>query len=92
VIGADTVMAAGCMIAGSTTVGERCVFAGQVGISGHLAIGDEVRLGGGTVVLKDIPHSGEYMGHPLMEKRQFLRLLRKLRGMVERPEPGTDGA
>jgi UDP-3-O-[3-hydroxymyristoyl] glucosamine N-acyltransferase len=68
------------------------VFAGQVGISGHLAIGDEVRLGGGTVVLKDIPHSGEYMGHPLMEKRQFLRLLRKLRGMVERPEPGTDGA
>jgi UDP-3-O-[3-hydroxymyristoyl] glucosamine N-acyltransferase len=92
VIGADTVMAAGCMIAGSTTVGERCVFAGQVGISGHLAIGDEVRLGGGTVVLKDIPHSGEYMGHPLMEKRQFLRLLRKLRGRVERPEPGTDGA
>jgi UDP-3-O-[3-hydroxymyristoyl] glucosamine N-acyltransferase len=89
VIGADTVMAAGCMVAGSTTVGERCVFAGQVGVSGHLNIADEVRLGGGTVVLKDIPHAGEYMGHPLMEKRQFLRLLRMLRGMVERPEPGA---
>ncbi len=81
-IGADCVMAAGVGIAGSTTVGDRCVFAGNVGISGHLTIAADVRLGGGTIVLKDIPEAGDYMGHPVMLKRRFLRLLRVLRGLV----------
>jgi serine/threonine protein kinase len=39
-------------------------------------------LGGGTVVLKDVIEPGDYMGHPLLEKRRFLRLLRVLRGLV----------
>jgi UDP-3-O-[3-hydroxymyristoyl] glucosamine N-acyltransferase len=82
VIGADCVMAANVGIAGSTTVGDRCVIAGSVGISGHLSIAADVRLGGGSVVLKDVPEAGDYMGHPLMLKRRFLRLLRVLRGLV----------
>ncbi len=82
VIGSDVVMAAGCMVAGSTTIGDRCWLAGQVGISGHLTIGADVRVGGGTVILKDILEPGDYMGHPVLEKRRFLRLLRVLRGLV----------
>jgi UDP-3-O-[3-hydroxymyristoyl] glucosamine N-acyltransferase len=82
VIGADCVMAAGVGIAGSTTVGDRCVFAGNVGITGHIQIAADVRLGGGSIVLKDVPEAGDYMGHPLMLKRRFLRLLRVLRGLV----------
>lgn len=85
-IGTDVMMAAGCMIAGSTAIGDRCVFAGNVGISGHLQIAADVRLGGGTIVLKDVPKAGDYMGHPVLEKRRFLRLLRVLRGLV----PGRD--
>lgn len=81
-IGQDVAIAANCGIAGSTTVGDRCVIAGNVGISGHLNIGSDVRLGGGTVVLKDVTEPGDYMGHPLLEKRRFLRLLRVLRGLV----------
>jgi UDP-3-O-[3-hydroxymyristoyl] glucosamine N-acyltransferase len=81
-IGQDVAIAANCGIAGSTTVGDRCVIAGNVGISGHLNIGPDVRLGGGTVVLKDVTEPGDYMGHPLLEKRRFLRLLRVLRGLV----------
>ena len=81
-IGEDVVMAAGAMVAGSTQIGDRCVLAGQVGISGHLKIAADVRLGGGTIVLKDLPESGDYMGHPVMEKRRFMRLLRTLRAMV----------
>ncbi len=81
-LGTDVVMAAGCMIAGSSTIGDRCVFAGNVGIGGHLQLAADVRLGGGTIVLKDLPESGDYMGHPVMEKRRFLRLLRVLRGLV----------
>jgi UDP-3-O-[3-hydroxymyristoyl] glucosamine N-acyltransferase len=82
VLGTDVAIAAGCGIAGSTTIGDRCVFAGNVGISGHLQIASDVRLGGGTIVLKDLPKSGDYMGHPVLEKRRFLRLLRVLRGLV----------
>ena len=78
-IGQDVAIAANCGIAGSTSVGDRCVIAGNVGISGHLTIGADVRLGGGTVVLKDVTEPGDYMGHPLLEKRRFLRLLRVLR-------------
>jgi UDP-3-O-[3-hydroxymyristoyl] glucosamine N-acyltransferase len=88
VIGADVVMAANVGIAGSTTVGDRCVIAGSVGISGHLAIAADVRLGGGSVVLKDVPEAGDYMGHPLMLKRRFLRLLRVLRGLVPDRDDG----
>ena len=82
VLGTDVAIAAGCGIAGSTTIGDRCVFAGNVGISGHLKIANDVRLGGGTIVLKDLPEPGDYMGHPVLEKRRFLRLLRVLRGLV----------
>lgn len=81
-LGADCAMAAGGMIAGSTVIGDRCVFGGQIGIGGHLNVAADVRLGGGSTVLKDVPEAGDYMGHPLLDKRRFLRLLRVLRGMV----------
>lgn len=82
VIGSDCAFAAGVGIAGSTTVGDRCVFAGNVGVTGHVQIVSDVRLGGGSIVLTDVPEPGDYMGHPLLRKRRFLRLLRVLRGLV----------
>ncbi|MFK7739681.1 MAG: UDP-3-O-(3-hydroxymyristoyl)glucosamine N-acyltransferase [Planctomycetota bacterium] len=82
-IGKDTVMAAGAMVAGSTTIGDRCVLAGQVGIAGHLKIADDCRFAGDTVVLKDIDESGDYMGHPVMTKRKYLRLMRDQRRQVD---------
>jgi len=97
-IGADVVMAANVGIAGSTSIGDRCVLAGSVGISGHLKIAADVRLGGGSVVLRDVTEPGDYMGNPLMEKRRFLRLLRMQRQQVEEheangeaPKEGRDG-
>lgn len=84
VLGADIVIAANVGIAGSTTIGDRCVIGGSVGISGHLDIVADVRLGGGSVVLKDITEPGDYMGQPLMEKRLFLRLLREQRRLAEK--------
>ncbi len=84
VLGADVMMAAGGKVAGSTTIGDRCVFGGSVGISGHLEIAADVRLGGGTITFEDLPEPGDYLGHPIMKKRQFLRLMRILRGMVEK--------
>ncbi len=81
-IGEDVVMAAGAMVAGSTTIGDRCVLAGQVGVAGHLKIASDCRFAGDTVVLRDVEESGDYMGHPMMTKRQYLRLMRDQRRSV----------
>lgn len=79
VLGEHVVLAAGTSIAGSTRVGDRCIFGGMVGVSGHLEICADVRLGGGAIAFKDITEPGEYMGVPLLEMREHVRLLRKLR-------------
>lgn len=81
-IGEDVVMAAGAMVAGSTKLGDRCVLAGQVGVSGHLKITDDCRFAGDTVVLKDVDEPGDYMGHPMMTKRKYMRVMRELRKLA----------
>ena len=82
-IGCDCVMAAGVKIAGSTTIGDRCVFAGSVGITGHIAVAADVRLGGATTVLRDLPEAGDYMGHPFMEKRRWMKTMHAMQDLVD---------
>ncbi|HZN38307.1 MAG TPA: UDP-3-O-(3-hydroxymyristoyl)glucosamine N-acyltransferase, partial [Planctomycetota bacterium] len=86
VLGTDIVMAGGVKIAGSTTIGDRCVIGGIAAVSGHLKIAADVRLAGGTLCFKDVPEPGDYMGHPMMKKRQYLRFLRLLRAMADKPD------
>lgn len=61
-IGAHTAMAAFTGISGSTIIGERCMFAGQAGIVGHINICDDVVIGGATMITKDISQPGFYTG------------------------------
>lgn len=71
-IGAHTVMAANCAVAGSTRIGKNCMIGGQVGISGHLEIADNVTLTGGTTVLQSIKEAGVYSsGTPHEPNRQW---------------------
>ena len=44
VIGKNTVAAAQFGVAGSTHIGDHCMFGGQVGIAGHLHIVDKVQI------------------------------------------------
>jgi UDP-3-O-[3-hydroxymyristoyl] glucosamine N-acyltransferase len=46
---------------------------GQAGISGHLRIGDNVEIAGGSGVIKDIPENSKVMGYPAKNIRQFLK-------------------
>mgnify|MGYP003326168992 CR=1 FL=1 len=46
---------------------------GQAGISGHLKIGNNVQIGGGSGVIKDIPDNSRVMGYPAKNLREFLR-------------------
>ena len=46
---------------------------GQAGISGHLKIGNNVHIAGGSGVIKDIPDNTKVMGYPAKNLKNFLR-------------------
>ena len=59
-VGAHTAMAAMSGIAGSTTIGKRCMFAGQGGAVGHVKICDDVIVAAKSFVTKDVTEPGTY--------------------------------
>ena len=46
---------------------------GQAGVSGHLKIGNNVQIGGGSGVIKDIPDNSKVMGYPAKSLKDFIR-------------------
>ena len=46
---------------------------GQSGISGHLRIGGNVKIAGGSGVIKDIPSNSKVMGYPAKNIKDFLK-------------------
>ncbi len=87
-IGAHTAMAAQTGIAGSTTVGERCLFAGKGGSVGHVTICDDVIVKGMSYVSKDITEAGTYMASfPAETDRSWAKQVarfRRLGKLIER--------
>jgi UDP-3-O-[3-hydroxymyristoyl] glucosamine N-acyltransferase len=71
-IGEDTAIAAGVCIAGSTTIGKRCMIGGMVGIMGHANICDDVIINAKSAVDKSISVPGKYTGiMPLMPHKKW---------------------
>ena len=46
---------------------------GQAGVSGHLKIGNNVKIGGGSGVIKDIPDNSRVMGYPAKDLKEFIK-------------------
>ena len=46
---------------------------GQAGISGHLKIGNNIKIGGGSGVIKDIPDNTRVMGYPAKDLKEFIK-------------------
>jgi len=61
-VGAHTAMAACVGVAGSTTIGKRCTIGGASMLSGHLILGDDVHISGGTAVTANVLTPGRYTG------------------------------
>ena len=79
-VGAHTAMAAQTAIAGSTTIGKRCLFAGRSGSVGHVSICDDVTVGGQSFVSKDVTEPGTYVGSfPAAPGREWARQLARFR-------------
>ncbi len=72
-IGSDCVLAAFAGVSGSTTLGKGIMMGGRATIIDHIRIGDEVRIGAGALVTKDIGAGEIWSGYPARPLRQFLR-------------------
>ena len=46
---------------------------GQAGISGHLKIGNNIQIGGGSGVIKDIPDNSKVMGYPAKNIKNVIK-------------------
>ncbi len=94
-IGAHTAMAALTGIAGSTTIGKRCLFAGASGAVGHITVCDDVVVAAKTFLTKDVTRPGTYAASfPADEARRWARQLARFRrldvlsGRVKKLEKG----
>ena len=46
---------------------------GQAGVSGHLKVGNNVQIGGGSGVINDIADNSKVMGYPAKNLREFIK-------------------
>ncbi len=77
IVGSNCIFAAMTGIAGSTNIGNNVMSGGQVGIAGHLNIGNNVQIAAQSGVLKDIDNNRSVMGHPAVDKIQYIRKYNK---------------
>ena len=86
-IGPLSLIAAQCGISGSTKVGMGVAMGGQVGMVGHLSIGDGARFAAKAGVHNDVPAGEIYSGFPAGPHRDWLResaAVRVLPALVKR--------
>ena len=72
-IGKDCLITAGFIVAGSSTFGDNCKFAGRVSANGHISVCDDVTLGPVSVVSKSIAEPGFYSGFPPVPHKDFIK-------------------
>ena len=87
-IGAHTALAALTGIAGSTTIGKRCLFAGASGAVGHIDVCDDVIVAAKTFLSKNVVKPGTYAASfPADESKSWAKQLarfRRLGALLER--------
>lgn len=85
-IGEDTVIAAQTGIAGSTKIGSKCMFGGQVGITGHINIPDGTIVCAQAGIISTVKtNEHPLLGSPAIPSKEYLRsytLFRKLPELV----------
>ena len=76
-------MAAQVGIAGSTKVGQWCIFGGQAGISGHSTIGDRTTVGPQCGTIGNLKGGETLLGSPAMDAREYIRIAAYMKRLPE---------
>ena len=69
-IGKGCLLTAHVTIAGSSKIGDFCIFGGQSGAIDHVTIGDRAIFACYTVAMKDLPGGKTYSGSPAREIKE----------------------
>jgi UDP-3-O-[3-hydroxymyristoyl] glucosamine N-acyltransferase len=92
-IGENTVIAAHTAVAGSSHIGKNCEIGGCVGIMDHSIVGDDIKIGGGSVISGKVLEPGIYSSSIKAEELSiwqknaaWLRKLYKLADRVKKLE------
>lgn len=89
-IGKNTVAAALTAFAGSSIIGENCVFAGQVGVVGHIEIANHTTVGAQSGITKTIKTEGTtLLGSPAVDHKESIKSIvvyKKLPDLMKRIE------
>lgn len=72
-IGRGSMITAGFIVAGSTTIGDYFTTGGRSTVTGHITIANNVSLAGHSVVSKSIDKPGSYYGFPLRPLQEGLK-------------------
>jgi UDP-3-O-[3-hydroxymyristoyl] glucosamine N-acyltransferase len=87
-IGEHTAMATACAIAGSARIGKRCMFAGMVGMAGHIEVCDDVVVNGKGMISRSITEPGAYASNfpiePVRDWNRRVAKIRRLDKLIER--------
>lgn len=78
-VGRNSAIIANAMIAGSTRIGENCWIAPSSSILEHLVIGNNVTVGVGAVVTKNIPDFEVWTGSPARPLKDFVKIQQKMK-------------
>ena len=61
-------------------IGNSVMAGGQVGISGHLSVGNNVQIAAKSAVLKNVEDNCSIMGNPAIDKYKYIRKYKKFYG------------
>jgi UDP-3-O-[3-hydroxymyristoyl] glucosamine N-acyltransferase len=65
-------------VSGSTKLGQRVTLAGQVGVTGHIELGDGVQVGAQSGVHRSVPAGETVSGSPARPHREWLQTMSHL--------------
>lgn len=82
-LGRHNLITGGFIAAGSTTIGDHCVFGGRCTVTGHIHITNHVQISGLSGVAKSIDKPGAYGGFPLQELQNSIKTRASLLHLAE---------
>ena len=75
----DALICAQTGLAGSSVIGKRVILAGQVGIAGHLRVGDDAVITAKSATSHDVEPGKILSGIPAFDNREWLRSIAAFR-------------
>ena len=79
----DALVCAQTGLAGSSIIGRRVILAGQVGIAGHLRVGDDAVITAKSATSHDVENGKIISGIPAFDNREWLRSIATFRRLGE---------